>query len=73
VRARRYLSGNHLIDEQRNAAHAAHLSLDGLYDLGPASYAEYPAAIEAVTKEDLLRVARRVLKLDAYTIAWVGP
>jgi zinc protease len=34
-RARRYLAGSFVIDDQRNAAHAAHLSLDVLYGLGP--------------------------------------
>jgi zinc protease len=71
-RAKRYLSGNFAIDQQRNSARAAHASLDALYGLGPEANLGYAAEIESVSKEDLLRVARRILKLDAYTIALVG-
>jgi zinc protease len=72
ARAKRHLSGGFAIDQQRNAARAAHSSLDALYGLGPEASLGYAAAIESVTKEDLLRVARRVLRLDAYTISVVG-
>jgi zinc protease len=72
ARAKRYLSGSFAIDQQRNAARAAHASLDGLYGLGPEASLGYAAEIESVSKEDLLRVARRVLRLDAYTISVVG-
>ena len=33
-RAQRFLVGNFAIDQQRNAVHAAHVSLDALYGLG---------------------------------------
>jgi len=72
ARAKRYLSGSFAIDRQRNSARAAHVSLDALYGLGPEASLAYADQIESVTKEDLLRVAQRVLRLDAYTIALVG-
>ena len=72
ARAKRHLSGGFAIDQQRNAARAAHASLDALYGLGPEASLGYAESIESVTKEDLLRVARRVLRLDAYTISIVG-
>jgi zinc protease len=72
-RARRCLIGNFAIDEQRNAVHAAHVSLDALYGLGPAASRGYADAIRAVDKEDVLRVARRIVDLDAYTLAVVRP
>jgi zinc protease len=72
-RAQRYLVGNFAIDRQRNAVHAAHVSLDSLYGLGPDAAERYPEAILAVTPEDVLRVARRVIQLDAYTLAAITP
>ncbi len=72
-RARRYLTGNFLIDLQRNAVHAAQASLNSLYGLGPAAHLEYAARIEAVSADDVVRVARRVLDLDAYTEAVIRP
>jgi zinc protease len=72
-RARRYLAGSFVIDQQRNASRAAHIALDALYDLGPDASARYTAEIEAVTQQDVLRVAQRVIQLDAYTLALVRP
>ena len=72
-RARRFLVGNFAIDEQRNAVHAAHVSLDALYGLGPDAGRHYAERIASVTKDDVLRVARRVIRLDAYTEACIHP
>ena len=71
--ARRHLVGNFAIDEQRCALRAAHLALDGLYGLGADADRHYAERIEAVSADDVLRVARRVVKLDAYTLALVRP
>ncbi len=72
-RAQRFLVGNFAIDRQRNAVHAAHVALDALYGLGADAAERYPEAILAVTPEDVLRVARRVIQLDAYTLAAITP
>ena len=72
-RAKRYLIGNFAIDQQRNAVHAAHVALDSLYGLGPAAYRELPERVAAIDREAVLRVARRVIDLDAYTLAVVKP
>ena len=69
--ARRHLLGNFSIDRQRNAVHAAQTSLNALYGLGPAASRAYPDRIRAVGSEDVLRVARRIVDLDAYTEAVV--
>ena len=53
--------------------HAAQLSLDVLYGLGPEVGRLYPERVAAVAAEDVLRVARRVVDLDAYTAASVCP
>jgi len=73
AKAQRHLIGNFAIDQQRNASHAAHIALDALYGLGPDAHCRWTDHIAAVTPEDLLRVARRVLCLDAYTLAIVRP
>ena len=72
-RAKRYLVGSFAIDSQRNSSHAAHMSLDGLYGLGAANRQKYPEQIGAITKEEVLRVAQKILNLDAYTLALVHP
>jgi zinc protease len=72
-RARRYLIGTFAIDQQRNANHAAQLALDALYGLGAGASREYPERIRAVGKDDAERVARRIVRLDAYTLAAVRP
>jgi zinc protease len=72
-RARRCLTGNFVIDQQRNAVHAAQMALGARYGLGPASAQAFPERISAVGPEDVLRVARRVIDLDAYTQAAVRP
>jgi zinc protease len=72
-RARRYLIGNFAIDAQRSAVHAAHVSLDALYGLGPDASQRWPGRIAEVTKDDVLRVARRIIRLDAYTEACIHP
>jgi zinc protease len=69
--ARRHLIGSFVIDRQRNAVHAAHTSLNALYGLGPDAAAEYPERIRAITPEEVLRVARRIVDLDAYPEAVV--
>jgi len=71
--AKRHLIGNHAIAQQHNAGHAAHISLDALYGLGPASNSGFTAAIAAVEKEEVIRVAKRIIRLDAYTEALVEP
>jgi zinc protease len=72
-RAKRYLMGAHVIDRQRNATHAAHAALDGLYGLGPDAMRAFPERIEAVGADDIVRTARRIIQLDAYTLAVVRP
>jgi zinc protease len=69
--ARRHLVGNFAIDRQRNAVHAAQASLNALYGLGAAASRAYPERIRAVSGRDVLRVAQRIVDLDAYTEAVV--
>ena len=73
LRAKRYLAGNFEIDLQRSSVRAAHLSLDALYGLGADADRYYVERVLAVSKDDVLRVARRVIDLTAPTIAVVRP
>ncbi len=72
-RAKRYLIGNHAIGLQRNSAHAGLISLNALYGLGPDADRAFPEQISAVDKDEVLRVARRIINLDTYTLAVVRP
>ncbi|MFQ5417544.1 MAG: M16 family metallopeptidase, partial [Myxococcota bacterium] len=72
-RAKQYLIGSHAIEAQRNAAHAAHAALDALYGLGAGAMHAYSERVAAVSAEETLRVARRVIDLDAYTAALIRP
>src|SRR5262249_12950443 len=73
ARARRYLIGNFEIDRQRSATRAAHMAMDARYGLGPDAQHRYRDAIQAVGGDDLLRVARRVIRLEAATEAVIRP
>jgi zinc protease len=72
-RAKAHLVGTHEIGLQRNAARAALLALDGVYGLGLDNFDHYDDHIQSVTAEDVLRVARRIIRLDRAVVAVVGP
>jgi zinc protease len=72
-RARRYLLGSFAIERQRSATRALQLALDVRYGLQGDFDRDYPERIRAVGAEDVLRVARRVIDLDAYTLAAIRP
>jgi zinc protease len=72
-RAKRYLIGNFEIGLQTNGAQANQISLDELYGLGFDHHQRYPQEIEKVTIEEVNRVAKRYLNLDAYALAIIRP
>ena len=72
-RARRFLLGSFAIDRQRSSTRALQLALDTRYGLAGDFDALYPQRIRAVSADDVLRVARRVIDLDAYTLAAIRP
>ncbi|HIL00590.1 MAG TPA: insulinase family protein [Myxococcales bacterium] len=73
ARTQRNLVGNFAIDQQRSAGRAAHIALDALYGLGPTAHLAYPERVAAIEREDVLRVAQRILRMDAYTEALIRP
>jgi zinc protease len=72
-RARRYLIGNFAIDQQRAAVRASHVSLDSLFGLGADADRRYVERVRAVGPADVLRVARRVIRPAAATLAIIRP
>ena len=72
-RAIRFGTGTFAIASQRNHARAAHLALDSIYELGPDHAEGYPEALARVTPEDVLRVAQRIFRLDAYSECAIHP
>lgn len=72
-RAIRFGTGSFVIDAQRSHSRAAHMALDSVYGLGPDHSDRYPAELERVTPDDVLRVAQRIFRLDAYTLSSVHP
>jgi zinc protease len=70
--ARNYLIGSHEIGLQRNSAQAAQIGFDEIYGLGYGHYKDYAKRILAVTADDIIRVARKYIRLDRYTLAVVG-
>ncbi|MBM4323046.1 MAG: insulinase family protein, partial [Deltaproteobacteria bacterium] len=72
-RAKRYLIGNFEIGLQTNSAQASRMSADELYDLGFDYYGKYPDKIKSVSVEDVRRIAKQYLNLDAYALAIIRP
>jgi zinc protease len=72
-RAKRYLIGSFEIGLQRNSAVAADMAFNERYGLGFDALTRYPGRIEAVTAQDVLRVARQYLRANAYAIGMVRP
>jgi zinc protease len=72
-RAKAYLIGNYLIDRQGPLAMASAMAFDERYGLGGDFYHRYSRRIEQVQSEDVLRVARKYIDLDAYAFVIVRP
>lgn len=72
-RAKRYLIGTNDISLQRSSAIASVLAFNEVYGLGAESYKNYAAQIEAVTAQEVKRVAQKYLTLDKYVLSVVKP
>lgn len=72
-RAQNYLVGNFEIGLQQNSSQAAKVAFDELYGIGWDEYKRYPEQIYSVTRDDVIRVARKYINLNKYTIAVVKP
>lgn len=70
-RAKNYLVGSFEIALQQNSAQAARIAFDEIYGIGWNDYTKYPKKILAVTKNDVIKTARKFIDLNAYTLAIV--
>ena len=68
-----YLIGSQAISLQTNSAVSGSMLLDELYGIGYDAHTRYAERISAVTTGQVRRVAARLLTLDAYALAEVGP
>jgi zinc protease len=73
ARAKAYLIGNYAIGLQGPLALASTMAFDERYGLGEDFYRRYPREIEGVTREDVMRVARKYIDLNSYTVVIVRP
>jgi zinc protease len=71
TRARSYLVGSNAVSLQRLGTQASLLSLDELYGMGATWHLGYASRIDRVTREDVMRVARRIIDLDRAVYAVV--
>lgn len=72
-RAKSALIGGYEMSLQENMAQASDMANNELLGLGFDEYKRYPGKIEAVTEDDILKIAQRYIDLDAYTLSVVGP
>jgi len=72
-RAKRYLIGTHEIGLQTNSDQAFDLAHNERYGLGYNFGERYVKGIEAVSAEDVLKIAQKYIRLDKYVLVTVGP
>ena len=72
-RNKRQLVGGFEIDLQRAAARAANLAFNDRYGIGYRDYLDYPKRVLAVTRDQIMDVARRVLDPEKSALAIVRP
>jgi zinc protease len=72
-RAKSALVGGYEIGLQNVSSQASDMANNELFGLGHDYFKRYPAKIEAVSAEDILKTARKYITLEAYTISIVGP
>ncbi len=72
-RAKQYMVGAYEIELQRNSTVAIQLAFNELYGLSRNEWRELPQKILKISAEDVLKVARKVIKLDRYVLSIVSP
>jgi zinc protease len=72
-RAKQNLIGGHEIGLQRNSARAALLALDSCYGVGLENFARYAERIAAISADEVLEVAQRIIDFNRSALVVVGP
>ncbi|MFH2013234.1 MAG: pitrilysin family protein [Pseudomonadota bacterium] len=72
-RAKRYLLGSFEIGLQTNSAKASIMAFSERYGMGYSYFNEHNKRISEVTTDDVIRVARKYIDLDRYSLAVVSP
>lgn len=72
-RSRQYLVGTYELDRQRNGSLASSYAFNVLYGLGMHEVDRYPEKILKVTHHELLRVARKYLRMDHAICSIIRP
>lgn len=72
-RAQQYMVGAYEIDLQRNSTVATQLAFNEIYGIDRREWLMLPEKILRVTRQDVLKVARKILKLDRYILSVVKP
>jgi zinc protease len=72
-RAKKYLVGSFEIGRQTVSDQNAEICFNELYGLGHGYGQRYVQMIEGVTPRDVLEIARKYLRLDAYTLTLLRP
>lgn len=72
-KSKRHLIGGYEIGLQRNSSQASDMALNEILKLGYDEFKRYPDKISEVTREDVQRVAKKYLDLDAHILAIVRP
>jgi zinc protease len=68
-RAKRFIIGNYALDLQKNSSIAAMMAYHVSYGMLPGEIFRYPEKIERVTREDILRVAKKYLRPEASVLS----
>ena len=73
LRAKKKLIGQQQIANQSNDTFGYHCALDELYGLGFADYKKLEHDVEAITPEEIKRVAAKYFRDQPYVLATVRP
>lgn len=72
-RTKNYLVGTYELELQKNVSLAQGYAFNEIYGLGYKEVARYPERILKVTREDILRVAKKYIDLKACVLSIVAP
>ncbi|PIR20982.1 MAG: hypothetical protein COV45_03715 [Deltaproteobacteria bacterium CG11_big_fil_rev_8_21_14_0_20_47_16] len=72
-RAQEYLIGSHALEQQRMSSLTGNYTFNLLYGLGPKNVEEHPKKVAAVTREQVLKAAKKYFQFDREVLSVVKP